>query len=82
MKIYLASSCAHAEQSPVVRAFREIAARNKFEVHKLADYPESADLILFVDNRVGPKGSRGPCWDARLRSDSRVNALCREKART
>ena len=38
----------------MVRAFREVAARDKFGVHKLADSPESADLILFVDNHMNP----------------------------
>ena len=54
MKIYLASSCAPPKESPVVRAFREVAARDKFGVHKLADSSEFADLILFVDNHMNP----------------------------
>lgn len=54
MKIYLASSCAPSEESPVVRAFREVAAMDAFGVHTIADTPESADLILFVDNHMNP----------------------------
>ena len=54
MKIYLASSCAPPEESPVVRAFREVAAMDKFGVHTIADSPDSADLVLFVDNHMNP----------------------------
>lgn len=54
MKIYLATSVAPPEESPVPRELRGLVARDKFGVHKLADSPDAADLILFVDNHMNP----------------------------
>ena len=54
MKIYPASSCALPGESPVVRAFRAAAARDGPGVHALTEDPESADLVLFVDNHMNP----------------------------
>ena len=54
MKIYLASSVTPESQSLPVREVTDLAGRDRFGIHGLAQSAETADLILFVDNHVNP----------------------------
>jgi hypothetical protein len=38
----------------VVRAFKEVAAQDRFGVHIPTEKPDDADLVLFVDNHMNP----------------------------
>ena len=58
MRIFFASSCAPPEESPVVREFERIAMSDRVGIHKPVKSPDSADLILFVDNNVAPDWRR------------------------
>ncbi|MEM9882375.1 MAG: exostosin family protein [Planctomycetota bacterium] len=49
MNVYLASVLGAPDDSPVVRAFRDLAARSGERRHLLVDDPEAAGLILIVD---------------------------------
>ncbi len=60
LNVYLAACAGPRDDSPVVRAWRAVAARDRFGVHRLTEDPEAASLILFVDLHL--------CADWRLRA--------------
>lgn len=49
LHVYLAACAGPRDRSPVVRAWQEAAARDRYGIHRPTDDPEAADLILFVD---------------------------------
>ena len=54
LRVHLAACMDSVQESPAVRAWRQIADKDVFEVHSLTDDPSSADLILFVDLHLSP----------------------------
>ena len=54
LSVYLAACVGDTQDSPVVRAWHEAAARDVHGVHRVTDDPAHADIILFVDLHLAP----------------------------